>query len=158
MADQNLKTLIQQALQAQKAGSDVAKMATAEIEKDASHPELQAALQEGHDTSAQWAMRIEQAIEEAGSGPSVGNQVLEAHYEVSKKIRQAAPDATSRDLGIVAAGQLALHYWIASFGTVGNYAEKLGMSTVAQNMRTSVEEAKKADAAHTAIAERLLSA
>lgn len=158
MADQELKTLVAQGLQALKAGGEVAKKATAEIQNDASHPELQAALQAGNKTSEQWAQRIEQALQETGGAEDTGNPVLDAHYEVSKRIRQKAPDATSRDLGIIAASQLALHYWIASFGTLGNYAAKLGLSQTAQNMRTLLEEAKQVDQQHTALAEKMLNA
>ena len=158
MPEQEIKTLVAQGLQALKAGGEVAKKATAEIETDASHPELKSALQAGNATSEQWAQRIRQAIEEVGSAEDTGNPILDAHYEVSKKIRQKAPDATSRDLGIVAAGQLALHYWIAAFGTLGNYADKLGMDQVTQSMHSSLEEAKQADQQHTALAEKLLAA
>ena len=158
MADQEIKTLIANGLQALKAGSEVAKKATAEIQNDASHPDLKSALQAGNSISEQWAQRIQQAITEAGSAEDAGNPILDAHYEVSKRIRQKAPDATSRDLGIVAAGQLALHYWIASFGTLGNYASKLGMEQVSQSMHSSLEEAKQADQQHTALAEKLLNA
>ncbi len=158
MPEQEIKTLVAQGLQALKAGGEVAKKATAEIETDASHPELKSALQAGNTISEQWTQRIHQAIEQAGSAEDTGNPILDAHYEVSKKIRQKAPDATSRDLGIVAAGQLALHYWIAAFGTIGNYASKLGMEQVAQSMHSSLEEAKQADQQHTALAEKLLAA
>lgn len=156
MADQELKMLVAQGLQALKAGSEVAKKATAEIQGDAGHPELRAALQEGNKTSEQWAQRISQAVQETGGAEDTGNPVLEAHYEVSKRIRQKAPDAMSRDLGIIAAGQLALHYWIASFGTLGNYAAKLGLTQTAQNMHASLDEAKQADQQHTAIAEKMM--
>lgn len=158
MADQEIRTLVAQGLQALKAGGEVAKKATAEIETDASHPDLKSALKAGNETSEQWAQRIRQAIGEVGNAEDTGNPILEAHYEVSKRIRQKAPDATSRDLGIVAAGQLALHYWIAAFGTLGNYASKLGLEQVRQTMHSSLEEAKQADQQHTALAEKLLSA
>ena len=82
---------------------------------------------------------------------------MEAHYKVSKKIRGEAQDDYSRDLGIIAAGQLALHYWIASFGTIGNYAAKGGMSQIEQDMKACLREAKEADEQHTAIAEQILS-
>lgn len=156
MADGELRTLVAQGLQALKAGSEVAKKATGEIQSDASHPELQAALQAGNKTSEQWAQRVAQALQEAGNAEDTGNPVLDAHYEVSKKIRQKAPDATTRDLGIIAAGQLALHYWIAAFGTLRNYAAKLGMSQTEQSMASSLEEAKQADQQHTALAEKIL--
>ena len=158
MADQELKMLVAQGLQALKAGGEVAKQATAEIQDDASHPELQSALQAGNKTAEQWAQRIAQALQETGGAEDTGNPVLQAHYEVSRRIRQKAPDATTRDLGIIAAGQLALHYWIAAFGTLRNYAAKLGMSQTEQNMRISLEEAKQADQQHTALAEKMLGA
>ena len=158
MADQHLKGLVAQGLQAMKAGGEVAKLATGEIHQDAAHPELKAALEAGNKTSEQWTQRIQQAIGEAGSAEQVGNPVMEAHYEVSKKIRQKAENHLTRDLGIVAAGQLALHYWIAAFGTMANYAAKLGMTQTAQSMRASLEEAKQADQQHTALAEKLLQA
>ena len=156
MADQELKTLVSQGVQALKAGGEIAKRATAEIEGDASHPDLKAALQRGNETSAQWASRIDAALRETGAAEDTGNPVLDAHFEVSRRIRRKAPDATSRDLGIVAAGQLALHYWIASFGTLGNYAAKLGLTDTERAMRTSLEEAKQADGQLTTLAEKLL--
>ena len=156
MADQELRTLVAQGLQAMKAGGQVAKKATAEIGNDASDPELKSALQEGHRTSEQWDARIDRALAEAGGAEDQGNPVLQAHYEVSRKIRQQAPDAMGRDLGIIAAGQLALHYWIAAFGTIRTYASKLGLAQTARDMQASLDEAKQADQQHTALAEKML--
>ncbi len=156
MADNNLKMLVSQGLMALKAGGDVAKQATAEIEQDASNPRLVAALQAGNTGAAQWQQRIERALAESGTAEDVGNPILEAHYKVSKIIRQKAPDADSRDLGIVAAGQLALHYWIAAFGTLRTYAKALDLSQTEQELGRSLEEAKAADQEHTEIARSLL--
>ena len=156
MADDNLKTLVSQGLSAMKAGGEVAAKATDEINNDATHPALKAALEEGNKTARQWAERIGRASQQAGGGNKQDNPVLEAHYEVSRRIRNQAPDDTSRDLGIIASGQLALHYWIASFGTMANYARKLGMEDVARDMKQSAEEAKQADDKQTGIAEQLL--
>jgi len=158
MADQELKKLVAQGLQALKAGSEVAKMATGEISNDARHPELKAALQAGNRTAEQWAQRIQRAIAEAGPADDVGNPILDALHDVSKKIRQVAPDDTSRDLGIIAAGQLALHYWIAAFGTLRTYASNLSMSQTEQDFQVCVDEAKQADQQHTELAKKLLSA
>ena len=81
---------------------------------------------------------------------------MKALYEVGDRIRKSASDDYSRDLGIIAAGQMALHYWIAAFGTMANYTGQLGMNDVAQDMKACVNEAKQADEAHTAIAEQIL--
>jgi ferritin-like metal-binding protein YciE len=158
MADNDLKELVSQGLSAMKAGSDVAARATDEISNDATHPDLKEALEQGNRTSQQWGDRINRAMEQTGPGQQGDNKILEAHFEVSRLIRQQAPDATSRDLGIVAAGQLALHYWIASFGTMASYLGALGMDDAAGEMKASADEAKQADQQHTELAEKLLAA
>jgi ferritin-like metal-binding protein YciE len=156
MADDNLKQLVAQGLAAMHAGSQVAAKATDEITGDTRHPALREALQQGNEQSKQWAERIDRARRQAGGDGPNDNPVLEAHYEVSRRIRGQAPDDTTRDLGIIAAGQLALHYWIAAFGTMANYANKLGMEDVGRDMKQSADEAKQADEKHTQIAEQLL--
>jgi len=156
MADDNLKTIVAKSLSAMKAGSDVAARATDEISNDASHPDLKAALEQGNRTSQEWAQRIDRAMQQAGDGQVGDNPVLEALYEVSRRSRQEAPDDTSRDLGIIAKGQLALHYWIAEFGTMANYLNTLGMEEAGREMKMSADEAKQADEKHTQLAEQLL--
>jgi len=157
MADEQLKTLIQQGFAALKAGSAVAAAATSEIQNDARDPQLKSALEQGNETAKQWSERIDRALAEAGGDGEQQNPILEAHYQVSKKIRQQAPDDHSRDLGIIAAGQLALHYWIASFGTLRTYAAKVGLTQTAQGMQACLEEAKQADKQHTELAEQIMS-
>lgn len=157
MNNDALETLVAQGLTAMKAGSHIAAQATAEIGNDARHPELRAVLETGNKVSEGWAQRIEQALQEVGG--EVGeakNPVVEGLYEVSRMIRQQSLDDTSRDLGIIANGQLALHYWIAAFGTIRTYAAYLGMNEIARAMQASLVEAKEADAAHTDIAQRIL--
>jgi len=158
MADDSLKQLVAQGLAALKAGSRIAQDATQEIQDSATSPDLKQALEQGTQTSREWNQRIDRAMQEVGgSGGPEENPILDAHFEVSRKIREQATDDMSRDLGIVAAGQLALHYWIASFGTLANYAKQLGMERIAQEFHQSVDEAKQADDQHTALAEQLLS-
>jgi len=156
MKTDDLKQLIKDGLSAQQAGSQVAAKATDEILNDATHPELKAALQEGNETAKKWAQRIEQALAEVGGAESQNNEILEAHYRVSKEIRAKAESDTTRDLGIIASGQMALHYWIASFGTVASYAASAGLTETEQNLKASVQEAKQADDKHTDIAQRIL--
>ena len=156
MAGDNLKQLVTQGLAAMKAGSDVAAQATDEISNDARHPALKAALEEGNRTSKQWAERMDRARQQAGNGAQQNNPIMEALYEVSRRIRQQAPDDTSRDLGIIANGQLALHYWIAAFGTMASYTKHLGMDDVARDMKACVNDAKQADEKMTGVAEQVL--
>lgn len=158
MANESLKALIQQGLAAMKEGSKIAAEATEDLDDDVTNPQLKAALEQGNQQSKQWAERIERSFEAAGGKGDEENPILEANYKISKRIRGEAPDDYSRDLGIIAAGQNALHYWIASFGTIGAYAEQAGLSQVAQDLRACLQEAKQADEQHTQIAKQIMSA
>jgi ferritin-like metal-binding protein YciE len=157
MANDSLNILIQNGLAALKAGSKIAAEATADIQDDATDAQLKDALEQGNQQSKQWNTRIERSFEAAGGKGDEENPILEAHFKVSKKIRGEAKDDYSRDLGIITSGQLALHYWIASFGTLANYAKQSGLSQVEQDMKACLGEAKQADEQHTAIAEKILS-
>ena len=158
MNNDALKKLVSNGLAAMTAGGKVAEAATGEILNDARHPDLKAALEKGNQVSKQWSQRVGQALKEAGGGGEQKNPILEAHFEVSRKIRQQAPDDSTRDLGIIADGQLALHYWIAAFGTMRSYLDQLGMSGAAQAMQASLDEAKQGDEQMTAVAKRILAA
>ena len=158
MEKQNLKELIKQGFAAMKAGSKVAADATGEIQNDVKNEELKNALQQGNEQSKVWAQRIDRGLEEAGGTADQGNEILKAHYEVSKKIRQQAADDNTRDLGIIASGQMSLHYWIAAFGTQVSYAAAAGLDQAQQEMQACLDEAKQADEKQTQIAKSILSA
>lgn len=158
MANDSLHALIQQGLAAMKEGSKIAAEATADIQEDATNPQLKAALEQDNEQAKHWALRIERSFEAAGSKGKEENPILEAQYKISKRIRGEAPDDYSRDLGFIAAGQDALHYWIASFGAIGAYAEQAGLSQIAQDLRACLQEAKQADEQYTQIAQQILRA
>ena len=154
--DNNLKELVAQGLRALKAGGDRAAEAADDVQDSATNEDLKQALEQGQKTAKEWQSRVQQAMQAVGASGDGENPVVDAVYEVSKKARQAADDDATRDLGIIASGQLALHYWIAAFGTMANYLGQLGESDAADAMSRSVDEAKKADEEHTRIAEQIL--
>ncbi|WP_201783366.1 hypothetical protein [Hymenobacter sp. AT01-02] len=57
MNTDDLKQLVKDGLSAQLAGSKVAAAATDEIQQDAKNPTLKQALQQGNETSKEWAKR-----------------------------------------------------------------------------------------------------
>ena len=157
MQHETLKTLMAQALTAMKAGNQIVAKSVGEVRDDVHHPEFKVALEAGAKLRETWAQRIDKALQDAGGqSGEMTNPVLEGIYDIKQKIRRQAPDSASRELGICADGQLALHYWMAAFGTVRNYASKLGMSRTAQAMQASIDEAKRADEAHNAIADHII--
>lgn len=156
MANEQLKQLIKKGFAAMKTGSEIASKATTEISDAAQHPKLKEALEKGSKTSEEWAERIERGIQEAGEGEQSNNAIIEAIGKVNQEIMKTAPDANSRDLGIIASGQIALHYWIASFGTMQSYAREAGLDQTEQEMKACLKEAKEADEEHTKIAEEIM--
>lgn len=158
MEELNLKELIKQGFAAMKTGSKIATEATDEIQNDVKNEELKNALQLGSEQSKVWAQRIDRGLEEAGGTAEQDNEIMKAHYTVSKKIRQQAADDDTRDLGIITSGQLAIHYWIAAFGTQVSYAAAVGLNQAEQEMQACLDEAKQADKKHTQIAKSILAA
>ena len=140
-----------------KTGSEMAAEATSDIMNAAQHPKLKEALQKGSKTSEKWAERIERGLQEAGGSEKRNNFIIEAVGKVNQEIMKSAQDATSRDLGIISAGQLALHYWIAAFGTMQSYAGEAELNEAKQEMKACLKEAKEADEEHTKIAEEIMS-
>lgn len=156
MDEQSLKQLVADGLLALKAGGRVAAAATDEVNQSATDQELKRVLETGNETAKTWRERVDRAMGETGASGEGESPILEAHYEVAKRIRDAAPNEEVRDLGIIAAGQLALHYWIAAFGTLQAYAGRLGLTQTEEEMGRSLDEAKAADEEHTQLAARIM--
>ncbi len=156
MANEQVKQLIKEGLAAMKTGSETAAKATDAINKAAKNEQLKQALKKGNETSKKWAERIERALKEAGSSETKENAVIEGIGKVTQNVLSTASEDTARDLGIIAAGQLALHYWIAAFGTMASYTEHAGLHESQKDMKASAEEAKEADEEHTKIAKEIM--
>lgn len=158
MTTEQLTFLTTFSLAAMKTGNRIAAAATGDIEHAARHPQLKALLTRNAETAQQWATRIDRALAEVGGEAAPVNHVMTTHYEVDQRLRGFAPDDDARDLGIIASGQRALHYWLSIFETVRTYAVRAGLHQTAQEMQTSRNEAKLADEQHALVAEQILSA
>ena len=156
MNEENIKQLLADGLLTLKAGARVAADGADEIMESATDPELKSMLETGNETAKEWRNRIDQALGETGASGEGEDPVAEAHLDVARRIRENAPDDQSRDLGIIAAGQQLLHYWIASFGTAKAYASSLGLDRTAQEMDKSLSEAKQIDEQHTQLATQIM--
>ena len=158
MDSDQLNQLIKQGLSAMKSGSKTAAESASEVQNDASDEQLKEILRKGTETSKQWQQRIDRALEQAGGGSQQEreNEIMQAMDRVGKQIRQEAPNDRVRDLGIIANGQLILHYWIGAFGTMEAYCKQAGMNQAAQEMKSCVSEAKQADEKYTEIAMQIM--
>ena len=155
--DDDLKNLIEQGLKAQKSATQLGDDAAAEIANDATHPELKAYLQQGAQQAKTWQDTLTTALQQMGIEDSpIDNPIIKAHYEVSQKIRAEANTPAARDLGIIAAGQLVMHYYIAGLGTLCAYAKKLGQTQVGDTVGSILAEAKQADEQMTELAQKIM--
>ena len=156
--DQDIKAKLQDAIMALEAASAAGREATREIQEQANAPELKALLQQGSERADTWRERLNEALAQMGANPSStasGNPILDAVQQVGSKIIHKATDPTARDLGIIATGQLALHYYIAAFGTMTAYAKRLGMAEVAGSIHKCLQEAKQGDERYTELAAKI---
>ncbi len=156
-ATADVRTMLQDAITAVQAAGESGKHATAKIQEQASDSGLKELLQHGSKHAETWAERLAQASAKLGAAQSQtqANPIIDAIQQVGGKIISKAADPVARDLGIIASGQLALHYYIAAFGTMASYARMLGMEEVAQSLHTCLEEAKKGDERYTELANKL---
>lgn len=153
-AAQDVKIMLQDAITAMQAASASAYETTGKVADQAHDPKLQDLLRQGAEHSQTWRERLSQAAQRIGAGQSAagGNPVIDTIQQVGGKIIGKTADPTARDLGIIASGQLAMHYYVAAFGTMAQYAELLGEDEVARTIHDCLQEAKQGDERFTELA------
>jgi len=70
----------------------------------------------------------------------------------AEEIMKSCEDGVMRDAGIIAAGQKVEHYEIASYGTLRQFAETLGLNEAVELLQTTLDEEKNADEKLTEVA------
>ena len=70
----------------------------------------------------------------------------------AEAIMQDCEEGSMRDAGIIAAAQKIEHYEIATYGTLRQFAETLGLTEAIQMLKTSLEEEKASDEKLTIVA------
>ena len=157
MANDAMRDLYVQGLQALHTAGQQGSQAAAAALEAASAPELKQELQQGSQLAQQHAQRLQQLLQMAGA-PAQGakNEIIEGIQAASKRIIESAQDPQTRDAGIIASGQIALHYHIAAFGTLAAYAKALGMTDAAQMLHQTIQEVKQQDERYTQLAEQMV--
>ena len=157
MNEENLKHLVKQGLLALKTAGQIGKGAAADVAQDATNPELKKLLSDGSDHAKRTADAIQGLLVGMGAGDEKSdNPIVEAHVEVAKRIRAQADSPETRDLGIIASGQLVMHYYIASYGTLAQYAERLGMMDAKNTLGGFLDDSKEADERMTSVAKAIM--
>jgi ferritin-like metal-binding protein YciE len=157
MANDGMKMLFVQGLQALHAADEQGRITAADLEKAASNPKLKEALKEGSQVAQNLDQQLGQVFQQAGEKPGhIKNHAIEGIAEDAQQVRESEKEPRARDLGIIAHAQIALHYHIALYGTLAAYAQALGMKEAAQTLHNMLEEVKAQDQKYTQLATQLL--
>jgi ferritin-like metal-binding protein YciE len=123
------------------------------MSKNATSPELIEAL-ENHLTETELQIgRLEQvfaSIDKRAVGKKC--EAMEGLIEEGESVMEESEEGAMRDAGIIAAAQKVEHYEIASYGTLRQFAETLGLTEAEELLQTTLNEEKGADELLTEIA------
>ena len=125
------------------------------MQKAATSPELKDAFAEHLEVTKTHVTRLEQAFESLGK--KAQGKKCDAMEGITTEgdsiITDTDPGTSTRDVGLILAGQKVEHYEIATYGGLAQLATTLGLTDVADLLNQTLEEEKEADVLLTQIAE-----
>ncbi|MFP4144460.1 MAG: ferritin-like domain-containing protein [Phycisphaeraceae bacterium] len=99
--------------------------------------------------------RLEQIFQSMGRDPERETcEAMKGLIDEGEDMINARGSDHVRDAALIAAAQRVEHYEMAGYGTVRNYAQRLGHSDAAQLLQQTLDEEGATDKKLTAIAER----
>ncbi len=114
--------------------------------KNATSEELVDALEAHLEETEEQVIRLEKVFEIIGKNPVAKKcEAMAGLIEEAQGIMEDSEEGAMRDAGIISAGQKVEHYEIASYGTLCQFAETLGLSEVKEILAVTLEEEKSAD-------------
>jgi ferritin-like metal-binding protein YciE len=122
--------------------------------KNASSEDLKTALESHLEETKEHVSRLEQVFDIIGKKAVAKKcEAMSGLIEEASEIMEDCDQGPMRDAGIISAGQKVEHYEIASYGTLCQFAETLGLSKVKKILALTLTEEKGADAKLTEVAE-----
>ena len=114
--------------------------------KNATSPELKEALESHLEQTKEQIGRVEQVFEILGKKAVAKKcEAMDGLIKEGAEIMEECEEGAMRDAGIISAGQKIEHYEIASYGTLRQFAETLGLTEAVTLLATTLEEEKAAD-------------
>ena len=157
MANEAYKQWYVQGLQAVKTAADQGKAASGSEHAKNAPPEIRDLMEGAAKVFGQHAETLGQLLQKAGGSPgSTPNAFWEGIQKGSQQMIQAAQDPSVREASVVAAGQIATHYFIAAYGTLASNAKHLGLDEDARTLKGLSDEMKTGDERMTQLAEEKL--
>jgi ferritin-like metal-binding protein YciE len=120
-------------------------------------PELRRMLRAGVKANQQQGRRLEQVFASAGLTPTArSDQAMQGIIDANRLRIGETADPLSRDLLNIMLGQVAAHFYLASYGTLRSYALAMGNTEAAALLGRTLDETGKVDRAFSALARRLI--
>ncbi len=120
-------------------------------------PELRRALHAGVKANRQQGRRLEQVFASAGLVPTArSDQAMQGIIDANRLRIGETADPLSRDLLNINLGQVAAHFYLASYGTLRAYALAMGNAEAAALLGRTLDETARIDRAFSALARTLI--
>lgn len=114
--------------------------------KNATSPNLKAAIEDHLNVTQEQVARLEQVFEIIGKKAVAKKcDAMEGLIKEGESIMEETQPGAVRDAGIIAASQKIEHYEIATYGTLCAFAKTLGEDEAAQLLEATLAEEKEAD-------------
>ena len=114
--------------------------------KNATSQELIAVLTSHLAETGTQISRLEQVFESINKKPTaIKCEAMEGIIKEGDEIMESTEKGAMRDAGIISAGQKVEHYEMASYGTLRQFAETLGLTEAVSLLEATLNEEKMAD-------------
>ena len=124
--------------------------------KAASNPDLKLAFNTHLTQTEEHVRRIEKVFESLEGKPTGKHcKGMEGLIEEGKEILEEDMPDTVRDAALIGAAQRVEHYEMAAYGTVREFAERLGLKDVVRLLQKTLDEEGAADKLLTSIAAKV---
>ena len=125
------------------------------MSKSATSPELKEAFNNQFEETKGHVQRLEEVFEILGQKAQAKKcEAMDGILKEGDSIIEDTETGTStRDVGLILAGQKVEHYEISTYGGLAQLARNLGHDDIAEILETTLNEEKTADKTLTAIAE-----
>ena len=121
--------------------------------KNATSGDLVEALENHLGETEEQVKRVEQVFELTGKKAVAKKcEAMEGLIKEAEEIMEECEEGAMCDAGIISAGQKVEHYEIASYGTLRQFAETLGLTEAAALLEETLNEEKGADEKLTEVA------
>ena len=123
----------------------------------ATHPELKTAFQQHEQMTQQQVERLEQIFNDLGQSPKGHHcKGMEGLLKEGQDMMKEKAASDVMDAGLIAAAQRVEHYEIAGYGTVRNFADRLGQQSHVSLLQRTLDEEGQTDERLTRLAEQVV--